>query len=84
MKLFKKIQEKVNPPVRPIAGYIHRENGEDISVNFHRSEDDPNVFTIHAADSNDQVELNDGDSLSVDILGPGQSISVTYATEDKK
>lgn len=60
--------------VRPSAGQLLRRDGTSIPVRFIRT-GEPMVFLAVDKDG-DRVRLHRGDVLKVDVLAPGQSISI--------
>jgi hypothetical protein len=60
-------------PVRPRFGQLERGDGGKVPLVFHPT-DDPAVFVGVRADTEQPVTLNRGDTVTVDVLGAGQSI----------
>ena len=62
------------PRVRPRYGQLLRANGAAVPLVFHPSGEAPEDYEARYADSYEPVVLEQGDSLSVDQLGEGQSV----------
>lgn len=66
--------------VRPSAGRIVRAlDGAEVALRFVPTED-PRVFLAVTVDG-DQVDVEAGDELHVDVIGPGQTIVFAMASE---
>lgn len=62
------------PEVRPSAGVLTRVGGQEIPLRFVSTED-PLTFLAVTVDG-ERVGIEPGDRMTVDVLGPGQSVKV--------
>lgn len=60
--------------VRPRAGWIERADGTRTPVRFVRTEN-PKAFLAVTVDG-ERAIVNDGDQVSVDVVGPGQTVVI--------
>ena len=74
MRWFRRSQQVEQ--VRPRFGQLTGPNGEQLPVVFHPDPDNPNHFVGKLAGNESQATLGEGWSLSVDVIGPGQSIEI--------
>lgn len=65
--------------VRPRYGQLLRADGSVVPLVFHPSGKEPEDYVARYADSYDQVVVEPGDSMSVDRMADGQSVSFRYA-----
>lgn len=62
--------------VRPRFGTVKPVGGKERAISFRPVSDDPMAFEAVDPITDEVVELNKGDVLKVDVIGPGQSIVV--------
>lgn len=63
--------------VRPHHGWVDRKDGTRTDVRYVPTED-PDMFLAVSIDG-EPIEIEQGDSLRVDVIGPGQRIEVKVA-----
>ena len=69
-------RRRPKPEVRPRFGEIRRADGTSEPLVFHPTAV-PDVFLGRLAGSEEPVRVQAGDGLTVDVLGPGQSVVFT-------
>jgi len=64
--------------LRPRAGLLERASGDVVELRFVPSENAGEFLAVTV--DGDRVALEPGDLVSIDMLGPGQSVVVVRAT----
>lgn len=70
----------MSDPVRPRFGQLSRRNGDTVALVFHET-DTPGQFQGLCAGDETEVVIYPGGQLSVDVIGPGQSITLSSCVE---